>query len=147
VNFLRWFFSPRSQNNWKSWNSLFLTAPLVFGLVLVLSDSHREHLIAARQQSTIGVVIAYEPSNHNQCSYQFVFQGKQYVGESSSPFSPTRIGQQLTVYFDRNAPETNSLTDYEAASRNNAGFSRFLVIGILGIVAFILYSKRRSMSL
>jgi hypothetical protein len=145
VNFVRWIFSPRSHDDWKSWNALIIAAPLAFGLVIVLFDSHRDHLIAARQQSTIGVVTAYEPSNHNQCSYTFEFQGKQYRGESSSPTATTSIGQQVQVYFDRSDPATNSLTDFESESRNNEGFSRFLIIGIFGVIAFILYSKRRSL--
>ncbi|WP_162601612.1 hypothetical protein [Occallatibacter savannae] len=87
---------------------------------------------------------AYEPSNHNQCSYTFAVLGKRYTGESSSPNLPMTIGQQVTVYFDRDAPMTNSLTDYEAASRNNVGFSRFLIVGIIVIIASILYAKRRA---
>ena len=144
MNFVRWFLSPRSKDDWKSWNALFVAAPLAFGLVMASYDSHREHSIAMRQESTTGTVTAYHSSNHNRCSYRFTFEGKEYVGESSAPTSSVSIGQHVDIYFDRTDPRTNSLTDFEGESRNNASFARFLLIGLFGVIGLILYSKWRS---
>jgi hypothetical protein len=144
VNFVRWFFSPRSKDDWKSWNALFIAAPFALGLIFVLTTSTRDHAVAMRQGSTIGVVTAYEPSNHNQCSYTFELEGKQYQGKSSSPTTTATIGQQVQVYFDRNDPATSSLEDFESASRRQKGILPFLVIGIIGVIGFVLYSKLRS---
>jgi hypothetical protein len=57
---------------------------------------------------------------------------------------PGNLEDNHSVNFDRTDPGTNSLTDFDDASRNNAEFPRFLLIGIFGIVGFILYSKQRS---
>jgi len=143
VNSVRWFFSPRSKDDWKSWNALFIAVPFAFGLVFVLTTSTRDHAIAARQGSTLGFVTAYEPSSHNQCSYSFELEGKQYRGESSSPTTTAAVGQQVRVYFDRDDPATSSLEDFEAASRRQRRILPFLIIGIAAVIGFILYSKVR----
>jgi len=145
VNFVRWFFSQRSRNDWKSWNALFMAAPFAFVLGFVLFNSVRDHAIAARQGSTTGVVTAYEPSNHNQCTYTFELEGKQYRGRSSSPTRTASVGQQVQVYFDRNDPATNSLKDFETASRNYRGILIFSSVEIVAVVGFILYSKSRTL--
>jgi hypothetical protein len=141
---VRWFFSSRSKDDWKSWNALFVTAPFAIGVVFVLFHSHRDHVIAARQGQTTGVVTAYHPSNHNQCSYTFELQGKQYRGTSSSPTTTASVGQPVQVYFDRNDPATNSLEDFESASRGYRGILVFMTLGIIGVICLILYSKFRS---
>ena len=144
MNFVRWFFSPRSRDDWKSWNALFMAAPFAFGLVFVSLNAHRYHAIAERQQSTTGVVTAYEPSNHNQCTYTFEIRGTRYSGKWSSPTSTAQVGQTVQVYFDRSDPATNSLEDFESASRNQRGMQSFLILGICAVIGFIVYAKFRS---
>ena len=144
MNFFRWFFSPRSKDDWKSWNALFMTAPFVLGLFFVSSNAHRYHAIAERQQSTTGVLTAYQPSNHNQCTYTFEDRGMQYSGIWSSPTETAHVGQVVQVYFDRSNPATNSLEDFESASRRQRGVQSFLILVICGVIGFIVYSKSRT---
>jgi hypothetical protein len=120
-----------------------MTAPLVFGLVFVSSNAHRYHVIAERQQATTGIVTAYEPSNHNQCTYTFVIRGTQYSGTWSSPTETAHVGQAVQVYFDGGNPATNSLEDFESASRRQRGMQSLLVLGICAVVGFIVYAKAR----
>jgi hypothetical protein len=54
------------------------------------------------------------------------------------------IGEQVKVYFDRSNPAADSLEDFEAASRRERGILPFPIIGILGVMGFIVYSKVRS---
>ena len=143
MNFVRWFFSPRSKDDWKSWNALVMTAPFAFGLVFVSLNSYRYHHIAERQQSTSGVVTAYQPSNQNQCTYSFKVQGTQYSGKWSSPTETAHVGRAVQVYFGRSDPATNSLEDYESANRRQRGLRSFLILGICGVVGVIVYSKSR----
>lgn len=143
VNFVRWFFSPRSKDDWKSWNALFIAAPFAVGLVFVSSNLVRYHAIAGRQQSTTGVVTAYEPSNHNQCSYTFEIRTRQYTGKWSSPTQTASVGQEVRVYFDSSDPATNSLEDFESASQRQRGILSFLIFGICAVVGLIVYAKSR----
>lgn len=144
MNFIKWFFSPRSKHDWRSWNALFMAGPLAFGLFFVSSNAYRYHAIAERQQLATGVVTAYQPSNHNQCSYRFETHGVQYSGTWPSPTPTAHIGQSVQVYFDRSNPAINSLEDFESASRRNRGMQTFLILGICAIVGSIAYAKARS---
>jgi hypothetical protein len=133
VNFLRWFFSPRSKNDLKSWNALFMTAPFVFGLAILIPGAIHNADVGSRQQSTNGVVTAYEPSNHNSCSYTYTVQGNRFSGTSASPtatlMAPATVGEPVQVYFDPKNPATSSLEDFSAKSRAIGKLRSFLCLG------------------
>lgn len=144
MNSVRWFFSPRSKDDWKSWNALFMAAPFAIGLVFVWSNFARYHAIAERQQFTTGAVTAFEASNHNQCRYTFEISGRRCSGRWSSSTETASVGQEVRVYFDPTDPATNSLEDFEVASRRQRGLLLFLIVEICGIVGLIVIAKRRS---
>jgi hypothetical protein len=143
MNFLRWFLSPRSRDDWKSWNALFMAAPFALGLAFVSFNAHRYHVLAERQQSTTGIVTAYTPSNHNRCTYTFEIRGTRYSGTWSSPTETANVGQAVQVYYDRNNPATNSLEDFGSASRRQRGVQLFLGLGACAVVGFVVYAKSR----
>jgi hypothetical protein len=121
-----------------------VAAPFAFGLVFVSFNAHRYHAIAERQQTALGSVTAYDPSNHNPCTYTFEVRGNQYSGKWSSPTETAHVGQRVQVYFEGSDPATNALEDFESAGRRQRGMQSFLTLGICGVIGLILYSKSRS---
>jgi hypothetical protein len=143
VTFFEFFFSPRSTGRWRSWWSLTMTFPLVVGLVVGLYDSRRDAAIGARQESTSGQVIAYEPNNHNSYRYTFTAQGRQFSGISESPRVSETVGAPTPIYFDPLDPRKNSLEDFSMRSHRDRGLVPICTFGICVIPAIILYSKLR----
>ena len=144
MNFIQWFFSPRSKEDWKSWNSLFLALPLVFGtLVFTIPKVLQDDGAAKRQQTTTGTVTAYDRSNHNQCQYVFEVQGKRYGGMGSVPTGTASVGEHMQVYFDSRDPAINSLRDFSSTTRGDESMGAFLVLGICGFTVLIIYGKLR----
>jgi hypothetical protein len=143
VNFIRWFFSPRSKDDWRSWNLIFVTIPWIIGILFLLPQFLQKQAVGRRQQLTSGVVTAYEPSNHNQCRYTFQTQGKQYSGISSALSERVNIGEQVQVYFDPQNPVTNSLDDFSDSSKSDFSVMVFMTIGI-GCIAFCILLARNS---
>ena len=141
MNFLRWFFSPRSKNDWKSWRSLVITFPAIVGMLFVAPQAVRESRAASRQQSTEGRVIGYERSNYNQCRYTFSVHGRPYGGMRSALTTDVTVGDRVLVYFDSQDPTMNALEDFSAMSQRDKGFVFMLLIVIGGFAGFILYSK------
>jgi hypothetical protein len=68
--------------------------------------------IASRQQTTSAVITSHEPAQHNRYGYAFTLAGRTYHGGDSPADGNWSMGQRVTVYYDRAAPETNALTDY-----------------------------------
>jgi hypothetical protein len=123
---------------------MFITFPFILGVFFVVPDVLRDDAAASRQQTSPGLVTAYEPSNHNRCRYTFIVQGKQYSGMSSAPATTLSVGDRILVYFDSRDPTTNALEAFSTKSHRDKGFVSFLIIGIFAVAAFILYSKASS---
>jgi hypothetical protein len=76
-----------------------------------LSNLNRNRAVAPRQQAITVTLGAGKPAGHNTYGYRYTFSlsGNSYEGwEYSAPESPTRIGQQITVYYDPLNPSVNS---------------------------------------
>jgi len=85
-----------------------------------LSTLNRNRDVAPRQQAITVTLAAGKPGGHNTYGYHYTFSldGNWYEGwEYSTPESPTRIGQQITVYYDPLNPSLNSPERFEYASR------------------------------
>jgi hypothetical protein len=143
LNIVQWFLGKRPRSDWNSWWSLIITPPLLIAMAFSVSSVRRDSGVASRQNTAEGIVTAYEPSNHNHCRYSFRFDGRTFEGIDSSPTNTATVGQHVTVFFDPNRPETNSLEDFESAKGREVGMIPFCGIGIGAVVGFVLYSKSR----
>jgi hypothetical protein len=141
MNFFQRFFAPRQKIDWQSWRSLFITFPFVIGVLLVAPQAVRENLAASRQLTSQGTVTAYEPSNHNHCSYTFTAKGRLYSGTRSAATTDVRVGDRVLVYYDSQDPTMNALEDFSEMSHNDRGFAEILLFVIGAFSVVILYSK------
>ena len=104
----------------------------------------REYSAAKRQQTSLGTVTGYDRSNHNQCSYRFTANGRQYNGMRSAATTSITVGDRVSVYYDSHDPTMNSLEDFSEMSHNDRGFVEMLLIVIAAFAAVIFYSKTTS---
>jgi len=84
-----------------------------------LSKLNRNRAVAPRQQAIRVTLAEGKPGGHNTYGYRYTFSlGENSYGgwEYSSPESPTRIGQQITVYYDPLNPSVNSPERFEYSS-------------------------------
>jgi len=103
-------------------------------------ERSRDLSSAARQQSTSGVLVGYEPSQHAQYDFSFVVQGRSYRGldqisdlgfNTDAPDAPSRnLHSPVLVHYDPMDPEKNSLHD----------LSRMAVIDGLGMAVLLIFS-------
>lgn len=136
-----WYLAHRRKNDWTSWRSLFITFPFVIGLLLVAPDAAKEHAAATRQQTSQGVVTAYDRSDHNQCSYGFDILGKRYSGRRSADTTDINVGDHVLVYYDSQNPTMNALENFSEMSRRDSGFCYILLFLIGVFVAVVLYAR------
>jgi hypothetical protein len=130
-------FLPRRKNVWRSWQPLVLTFPLIFGLLNVIPVARLDEAVAHREESSVGTVTAYTPSDHNQCNYDFAVHGKLYSGRSSALTSTVTVGDKVKVYYDSSDPQTNNLREYAEAGRSTRGFAKMLIVLLLAILGFV----------
>jgi hypothetical protein len=141
VDFSRWYLAHRHKNDWTSWRSLFITFPFVLGVLFVAPQAAKEHAAATRQQTSQGVVTAYDRSNHNQCSYDFSVLGRPYSGRRSADTTDVTVGDHVLVYYDSQDPTMNALEDFSEMSRRDRGFCYMLLFLIGVFAAVVLYAR------
>jgi len=141
VSFSDWYRAHRRKNDWTSWRSLFITFPFVIGVLLVAPQAAREQAAATRQQTSQGVVTAYDRSDHNQCSYDFSVLGRPYSGRRSANTTDVIVGDHVLVYYDSQNPTMNALEDFSEMSRRDRGFCYILLFVIGVFVAVVLYAR------
>jgi hypothetical protein len=141
VDFFRWFLTHRRKNDWTSWRSLFITFPAVLGLLFVAPQAAREQAAATRQQTSQGVVTAYDRSDHNQCSYVFSVLGRPYTGRRSAATTDVTVGDHVLVYYDSHDPAMNALEDFYEMSGRDRSFCYMLLFVIGVFVAVVLYAR------
>jgi hypothetical protein len=132
----------KGWNNPSWWNLLALW-PVPFVLFFCIHAFYKDAQIANRQQSTIGIINAHDPPNHDRYSYIFEVNQKQYAGwaypNDKRDFS---IGESVVVYYDPNDPAKNSTADFHVVSIGELFFVPFCVVACLGIPAFIFIRRR-----
>ena len=141
MSFFQWILAPRSKNDWRSWRSLLITFPFVIGLFLAVPQAIRENAAATRQQTTLGTVTGCEPSNHNQCSYAFTANGRQYTGKRPAATTDITVGDRVLVYYDSQDPTMNALEDFSEMSHRDMGFAEMLLFAICAFAAVIFFLK------
>jgi hypothetical protein len=117
------------------------TIPFVFGVLIVGSEAAREAKAAGRQQTSQGVVTAYDPSDHNQCSYTFSVLGRPYTGSRSADTTDVTVGNRVFVYYDSQNPTMNALEDFSEMSHRDRSFCFILIFAIGIFPVIILYAK------
>jgi Protein of unknown function (DUF3592) len=123
-------------------------APWLLGAALMLVASQHDSDIASRQGTTLGQVVAHEPSNHNRYGYKFRVDGPEYTGwETPTKKEPT-VGQSVTIYYDTRSPNENALTDYNELSSawSARAWSVFFIAGLLLLVIYLTEHLRRRTS-
>jgi hypothetical protein len=91
---------------------LVIPAVAILLTIGMVSAAHKDSGVASREQSTVGVIVAHEPSNHNRYGYKFQAGGRDYIGWETPLKEEPKIGQSVTVYFDSLQPAENSLNDF-----------------------------------
>ena len=105
-----------------------------------LCELNRSRVVAPRQQAVRVTLADGEPAGHNTYRYRYVFSlgGSSYEGsEYSAPESPTRIGQQITVYYDPIDPRVNSPKPFEYSGRQRIERAWNYAVG-LNLILFLL---------
>jgi Protein of unknown function (DUF3592) len=120
---------------------MLVTLPFVFGVLIVAPQAVREAKAASRQQTSQGVVTAYNRSDHNRCSYTFLAFGRQYAGRRGADTTDVSVGDHVLVFYDSEDPTMNAIEDFSQMSRRDSGFCYYLLFVIGGVAAFVLYSK------
>jgi hypothetical protein len=106
-----------------------LAVMLAIGMV---SAAHNDSGVASREQSTVGVIVAHEPSSHNSYGYKFQAGGRDYIGWETPLKEESKLGQSVTVYFDSLQPAENSLTDF--AELADIWRGRAIVVGVFTVL-------------
>ena len=136
----------KATRTWShpSWWHLLAVLPWALGLAFLIQESRRESQIAGRQQTTLGIVTAHEPANHNRYGYRFQVNDKTYNGWQSPGNDELAIGKQVIVFYDPQNPTRSALTDFHDLSIYSLGPVPMLLFGIGGVALFILYRRRRN---
>jgi hypothetical protein len=114
-------------------------APWLLGAALMLFASRHDSDVASRQATTVGQVVAHEPSNHDRYGYTFQVNGHEYTGWETPAKAEPRMGQSVTIYYDARTRDENALTDY---SKLNSAWSAqawvfFFIAGLVFLGIFL----------
>jgi hypothetical protein len=128
-----------------AWWGLILAVPILIGMAASISSAYENQEVARREKTADGIVTAYEPSNFNLCIFTFEFLGHTFEGAGRPPSGTTTVGQRVTVFFDTNDPQTNSLEDFSSASRRQLGMVPFCLLAICLVIGAVVYARRRQL--
>lgn len=138
----------RFDRTWSypSWWNLLVVLPWTLGVVLAIHECTTDRMVAPREKTAGGRIIAHEPANHNRYGYSFSVNGKPYSGWESPGKDKSRIGQSVTVFYDPLDPTRNALTDFADLEINSLGPVPLLLFGIGTVALFIRYRRRHGKS-
>ena len=133
-------------DHWKNprWWYAIITVPWLLGLVLLAQQARRYRTIASREQTTFGTITGHDPNNHNSYQYTFSAGGRSFRAWQVPHRNEWHIGEQVVVYYDPMDPAVSSLIDFTERSYDDEGPIPLLLVGIVGVAAFIYYQRRRS---
>jgi Protein of unknown function (DUF3592) len=125
------------------WRMLIIVAPLIIGVTFSTYAWYADRVVARREQTTSGTIIAHEPANHNRYGYTFSVNNQTYRGwqvpRNDEQFA---IGQVVTVHYDPLDPNNSALVDFEELSYRASATVPLLVAVILFLVLFMLERRR-----
>ncbi len=124
-----------------SWWVLILTIPLLIAMVASISSAHQNAGIAGREMKSEGVIEDCQPNN--LCRFTFAFRGRTFKGAGTPSTGSGAVGNQVTVFFDTNHPQTSSLEDFERISRRQLIMVPLCLIAICALAGVVVYAGRR----
>jgi len=126
-----------------SWWSLLVVLPWVLGVIIFVYQWNVDRGIAAREQTTQGVITAHEPENHNRFGYVFAVNGKNFTGWESPGKDELEIGRSVLVYYDPLNPKQNALTDFGNRGSSSLGPVPTMLFGIGAVIWYVAVRRRR----
>jgi hypothetical protein len=107
---------------------------MVVGMWIVVSATMWPSIAAMRRIEnaaalTQGVVVKFEPSDHQRATFRYTVDGKEYEGSELG--CTATVGQRVRVYYLPEDPAVSSLSSQRGAFRRN-------VLGIIVVYAFFL---------
>lgn len=135
----------RMLRDWQrpSWRMLIVAAPFMIGTMFCIYEWQADRVVARRQQTTSGTIVAHQPANHNRYGYTFNLNQKAYSGwQMAYDNQQFSVGQLVTVHYDPLDPTNSALVDYYELSDRALGPTPFLFGATLFVVVFIFLRRR-----
>ena len=139
IHLLRYMNDITGHNTLRSWHRpLLIAAPLIIGVTFFTYEWYADRVVARREQTTSGTIVAHEPANHDRYGYTFSVNNQTYSGwqvpHNGDQFA---IGQVVTVHYDPLNPNNSALVDFDELSYRALAPVPLLVAVILFLVLFI----------
>ena len=127
------------------WRMLIITVPLIIGVTFFTYGWYADRVVARREQTTSGTIVAHEPANHDRYGYTFSVNNQTYSGWQL-PYDGDQfaIGQVVTVHYDPLNPNNSALVDYHELSYRALAPVPFMVAVIL-FLALFMFERRRAL--
>ena len=125
------------------WRMLIIAALLIIGVTFFTYGWYADRVVARREQTTSGTIVAHEPSNHDRYGYTFSVNNQTYSGWQV-PYDRDQfaVGQVVTVHYDPLDPNNSALVDFDELSYRAAAPVPLMVAVIL-FLALFMYERRR----
>jgi hypothetical protein len=125
------------------WRMLIIAAPLIIGVTFFTYGWYADRVVARREQTTSGTIVAHEPANHDRYGYTFSVNNQTYSGwQVPHDGDHFAIGQVVTVHYDPLDPNNSALVDFDELSDRASAPVPLLVAVILFLVLFM-FERRR----
>ena len=125
------------------WRMLIIAALLIIGVTFFTYGWYADRVVARREQTTSGTIVAHEPSNHDRYGYTFSVNNQTYSGWQV-PYDRDQfaVGQVVTVHYDPLNPSNSALVEYHELSYRALAPVPLLIAIILFLVLFM-FERRR----
>jgi len=121
--------------------------PWVLGLTYQIYEWRTDVQVAVRQEMTSGIVTDHRPSNHDMYAYDFSVNGRRYTGWQTPRSSELAIGKTVTVYYDPQNFNKNSLVNFSDLGTESLRPVPLLLFGIGAVGLFVWYKRRHTVAL
>jgi hypothetical protein len=136
------------------WPAFAMSLFLLSAAVWLDFERSRDLSSAARQQTTLGVLVGFELPEHGQYKYDysFVLRGENYKGldyisdlgfDTGTPDGRSRnVHSVVVVHYDPATPDKNSLHDLSEMASND-GFGVIVLLIFSGLSPVMVYLDRK----
>ena len=125
------------------WRLLIIAAPLIIGVTFFTHGWYADRVVARREQTTSGTIVADEPAKRDRYGYTFSVNNQTYSGWQM-PYDDDQftVGQVVTVHYDPLDPTNSALVDYyELSDRASAPVP--LLVGVILFLVLFMFERRR----
>ena len=148
IHLLHYMNDIRGRSTLRSWHRplwrmLIITAPLIIGVTFFAYGWYADRVVARREQTTSGTIVAHEPASHNRFGYTFSVNNQAYSGWQV-PYDDDQfaIGQIVTVHYDPLDPNNSALVDFDELSYR-ASAAVPLMVAVILFLALFMFERRR----